>query len=239
MGSRGGRASQRLTELVLETYGRACWLRLPGCTRVATTKDHVIPHSHGGTDDLDNLRPACKSCNSKRQDRVMHGYGARIVVVTGPPAAGKTTFVEQHARPGDVTIDMDRIARALMPVPPEQTHEYPDHVRHIAIAARKAAVRRATRLRERVTVWLIHALPTPEDMAEYRAFGWRIESIDPGRAVVEQRARTMRPAAMMQHVERWYHEHEPTPAPTVDDAETHRIWRQSYLSGIPSSEPDW
>lgn len=228
MGNRGGRANQRLTQLVLETYGRACWLRLPGCTKIATTKDHVVPYSHGGSDDLDNLRPSCKSCNSKRQDRVMHGYGARIVVVTGPPAAGKTTFVEQHAKPGDVTIDMDRIARALMPVPPATTHEYPDHVRHVAIAARKAAVRRATRLRERVTVWLIHAIPTADDLAEYRAFGWRIERIDPGRDVVEHRARTMRPAAMMQHVERWYAEHpDPTSTPVIE------------APVIASAEADW
>ncbi|MGK3947422.1 HNH endonuclease [Microbacterium sp. K2] len=208
MGRRGGRASQSLTRLVLETYGRVCWLQLPGCTGIATTKDHVIPHAAGGPDTLENMRPACKSCNSKRQDRVISGYGAAVIVVTGPPAAGKTTYVLQHARPTDVIIDMDRIARALMPLDPDSSHDYPEHVRHVAIAARKAAIRRATRLRERITVWLIHAIPQPDDLAEYRALGWRIETIDPGRAIVEQRARTMRPAAMMHHVERWYATHQ-------------------------------
>lgn len=207
MGKRGGRASSRMTELVLETYGYACHLRMPGCLGIATTKDHVVPHAHGGTDDLENFRPACKPCNSKRQDRVMTGYGASVIVVTGPPAAGKSTWVLKHAKPADVMIDMDRIARALMPIEPDTTHDYPDHVRHVAIAARKAAVNRATRLRERCTVWLIHALPTPDDVAEYKALGWRVEVIDPGREVVEQRARTMRPGAMMHHVQRWYAEH--------------------------------
>lgn len=233
MGSRGGRASQKLTRLVLETYGPVCWLKLPGCTRIATTKDHVIPHAHGGPDTLENLRPACKSCNSKRQDRVMHGYGAAVVVVTGPPAAGKSTYVTQHAKSSDVVIDMDRIARALMPIEPETTHDYPEHVRHVAIAARKAAVRRATRLRERVTVWLIHALPQPDDYAEYRAFGWRIETIDPGRTIVEQRARTMRPALMMRHVERWYAEHpEQVTAPMM-------LPEGMTYTALPRSEHDW
>lgn len=233
MARRGGRASVRMTELVLETYGRVCWLQLPGCTKLATTKDHVIPHVHGGPDTLENLRPACKSCNSKRQDRVMTGYGASVVVVCGPPAAGKSTWVIKHAKPGDVMIDMDRIARALMPHEPDTTHDYPEHVRHVAITARKAAIRRATRLRERVTVWLIHALPTPDDLAEYRAFGWHIETIDPGRTVVEERARTMRPAAMMRHVERWYAEHaEPIELVAVRDAP-----RAPQLA-IESS-PDW
>lgn len=227
---KGGRASVKLTELVLETYGRVCWLRLPGCTTIATTKDHVIPHAHGGPDTLENLRPACKSCNSRRQDRVMTGYGASIVVVIGPPAAGKTTWIKDRAKPADVIIDMDVIARAFMAVEPSQSHEYPEHIRHVAIAARKAAVRRATRLRERVTVWLIHALPTADDLAEYRAMGWHIETIDPGRAVVEQRARTMRPAAMMRHVERWYSEHpEPIELVQVRDAPPRAI----------EAAPDW
>lgn len=204
---RGGRASVRMTQLVLETYGPVCWLKLPGCKTIATTKDHVIPHAHGGLDVLENYRPACKPCNSKRQDRVVTGYGASVVVVIGPPAAGKSTWVMQHAKPLDVVIDMDRIAKALMPVEPEHSHDYPEHLRHVAIAARKAAIRQATRLRERITVWLIHALPSPDDLAEYRALGWHVETIDPGRDVVEQRARTMRPVDMMRHVERWYAEH--------------------------------
>lgn len=221
--NRGGRANSRLTQLVIETYGPACWLRLPGCTGVATTKDHVVPHSHGGADDLENLRPACKPCNSKRQNRTIYGYGARVVVVMGPPAAGKTTYIDQHAKPGDVTIDMDRIARALMPIAPEQSHDYPDHVRHMAIAARKAALHRAVRLREKVTVWLIHAIPSPEDLAEYRAYGYQMEVIDPGRSVVEARARTMRPAAMMNHVARWYAQHpDPLTTPVMSSAPSDR-----------------
>jgi hypothetical protein len=30
--------------------------------------DHVIPWSRGGTDDRDNLRPACKRCNMEKLD---------------------------------------------------------------------------------------------------------------------------------------------------------------------------
>lgn len=34
----------------------------PGCF----TRDHVIPRSRGGTDDIGNLRPAHHRCNSQR-----------------------------------------------------------------------------------------------------------------------------------------------------------------------------
>lgn len=43
-----------------------CWLRYPGCTLRATEPDHIIPRARGGTDDPDNLRPACAHCNRAR-----------------------------------------------------------------------------------------------------------------------------------------------------------------------------
>lgn len=201
---RGGRASSTLTRRVLELYGTRCHLQMPGCLGVATTKDHLIPYSHGGSDALENLRPACKRCNSKRQDRVLSGYGAVIKVVTGPPAAGKTTHILEHAKPEDIVIDLDAITRALMPAAPEATHVYPEHVRHVGIGARKAAIDRATRIAYRCTVWIIHSVPHPNQLAEYRALRYQIITIDPGRDVVERRAHTTRPRYMWKAVAKWY-----------------------------------
>jgi 5-methylcytosine-specific restriction endonuclease McrA len=33
------------------------------------TVDHVVPQSLGGTDDIENLVPCCKTCNSKKGSR--------------------------------------------------------------------------------------------------------------------------------------------------------------------------
>lgn len=207
-----------MTALVLETYGDACWLRLPGCSRLATTKDHVIPYDLGGTNSLDNYRPACKSCNSKRGKRIVSGHGARIVVVIGPPAAGKTTYVREHAKPADVVIDLDTIARAFMPAPPDRTHTYPEHIRHIAIGARKAAIVRATRMALGATVYIIHSIPHPDTLAEYRALRYQIITIDPGRDIVETRARAERPTFMHQAIGRWYSMYGTTPPTTPHTA---------------------
>ena len=50
-----------------------CWAAM------ATEIDHIIPISKGGTNDLDNLVPACRSCNASKNDRTLAEWleGAR------------------------------------------------------------------------------------------------------------------------------------------------------------------
>ena len=50
-----GTSLQRLRKRVFDLYGDECWLCHQGG---ADTIDHIIPIANGGTDDLDNLRPA-------------------------------------------------------------------------------------------------------------------------------------------------------------------------------------
>jgi 5-methylcytosine-specific restriction endonuclease McrA len=38
------------------------------CGRFATEIDHLIPISRGGTGELSNLAPACRNCNSRKND---------------------------------------------------------------------------------------------------------------------------------------------------------------------------
>jgi 5-methylcytosine-specific restriction endonuclease McrA len=47
-------------------WGSKCYLNLPGCTGDADSKDHVIPITKGGGEILANLRPACRSCNTRK-----------------------------------------------------------------------------------------------------------------------------------------------------------------------------
>lgn len=79
---------------VIETWGNACWLRLPGCTGVGEEDDHIVPYAHGGMDTVANIRRACKHCNASRQDRVLYGYGARLHIVVTPPGSCDREAVE-------------------------------------------------------------------------------------------------------------------------------------------------
>ena len=38
------------------------------CGEFATQVDHIVPYSRGGADTLDNLVPACESCNMEKLD---------------------------------------------------------------------------------------------------------------------------------------------------------------------------
>lgn len=50
-----------------------------GTKRNPLTKDHVVPLSRGGTDDIENLQPLHRACNSAKGTRVVD-YRIRWVV---------------------------------------------------------------------------------------------------------------------------------------------------------------
>jgi 5-methylcytosine-specific restriction endonuclease McrA len=71
---------------VLRRDGRRCAY----CGRRADTIDHVVPRSRGGAHDWDNCVAACRSCNSRKADRLLTELGWELAVPPRPPhrAAG-------------------------------------------------------------------------------------------------------------------------------------------------------
>lgn len=89
-----------------------------------------------------------------------------LTVVTGPPCSGKSHYIRQRAKHGDVVIDLDHLAAALTPT--DDVHDYPEHVRTVARRARRAALDAAIPLTTRgVRVWVVDTAPSKDMRAFY------------------------------------------------------------------------
>lgn len=126
-----------------------------------------------------------------------------LTVVTGPPCSGKTSWVDLHAGPNDVVIDLDRIAHALT-TPAADPHTHHPTVYRVAQKARWAALTEALRHVDDTDVYVIHTQPKPQSLASYEAHGARIITLDPGRDVVLDRCKRMRSPEAVKVAERWY-----------------------------------
>ncbi len=62
-----GTHSQTEWEKLKESYGNACVCCKDG--NVKLTEDHILPLSKGGSDDISNIQPLCKPCNSRKKDK--------------------------------------------------------------------------------------------------------------------------------------------------------------------------
>jgi hypothetical protein len=126
-----------------------------------------------------------------------------LIVVTGPPAAGKSSWVDAHATACDIVIDLDRITRALAGPGAPQWNQDELQLR-VAHRARYAAMDEAFTIRDKVDVYLIHTMPSAKARAKYKRLDARIVVVDPGRDIVMQRVEAMRDPDMKRVVTRWY-----------------------------------
>lgn len=195
---------QQVRLLVLERDEYRCRIRGERCEGTATDADHIIPWEDGGAKfDPANLRASCGWCNRSRASKQKHREGWRrseteIVLVVGPPGAGKSTLVADMADAADVVVDYDQIARAFGAQLPRGHRE-----RHDVVSAARGAV--LSRIRrgevEADRVWIVSSNPAAEDEFPHH----RVEVVDPGRDEVLRRAADDgRPTSLLKVIEDWY-----------------------------------
>lgn len=177
------------------------------------------------------------------KDRVKRGSVA-VHVVTGPPAAGKSTHVRDRRQPGDVTIDFDTIANELSGLEPAN-HEHTQHIKQITKKARQAAIDTAISMDGDHTVWVIHSSPSPALLQYYKQIGAVIDEVDPGKDVVMRRIKTERPASMLKVAAAWYANKTPQmPQAQATTTErgygwSHQQKRESLLRAHLDGSPCW
>lgn len=113
-----------------------------------------------------------------------------LTVVMGAPCSGKSTYVREHANPGDIVIDFDVLAQALGSPDP---HDHPKHVRMVCIDMRRTAI--ASAIQQHVqghAVWIVDINPG-ERMAAYQRAAAEFVTMQASRAELHERAERERP----------------------------------------------
>ena len=67
--SAGGKYTKAEWKALLKHFGNKCLCC--GRTNVKVQADHVIPVTKGGTSNIDNIQPLCKSCNSRKGTKII------------------------------------------------------------------------------------------------------------------------------------------------------------------------
>lgn len=75
----GGYHTDRQFVLLCAQHGNKC----AKCksSNVSLTRDHIVPVSQGGNDNITNIQPLCRSCNSRKGNRHSVAYGFDIPTV--------------------------------------------------------------------------------------------------------------------------------------------------------------
>ena len=138
----------RWRRLRLKKLGINPWCEICG-EQAATIVHHLDPVSSGNAVSchVSRLQSVCARCHSKmegwgagmsaaltRKDRRMMG---KRWVICGAPCSGKSTWAEQHAAPGDIVWDLDKVALALTSM---TTHTKPPETIPLLMAMREALV---------------------------------------------------------------------------------------------------
>lgn len=148
-----------------------------GQLTVATIVDHIIPHKGDRQlfwDSANNWQPICKPCHDLKtwkEARQAMSTSTRTVVC-GPPGSGKTTWVRQHAKPGDIVFDFDDIASAVgyagQPLSRDNQKRLPFAVAQATLAMREGLLTwlAATPLHEANTYVIVSDASEAERIAE-------------------------------------------------------------------------
>ncbi len=137
----------------------------------------------------------------------------RVTLVTGPPCAGKSTWVQQHARPGDHIVCFDQLARAAGS---PNRHR---HTREQRAAAGAAYRRLCAHLPDHVgTAWVIRCAPTAHERGELARqieAGAVIVLIPPIRVALARAQAARRETRIHTAIHRWYATYQPCDGDTV------------------------
>lgn len=122
-----------------------------------------------------------------------------IHIVSGPPCAGKSTYVREHKQPGDVIIDYGLLAEAI-----GDDHWDVKHP-HVVQDMRRAAIDRILADADEIDAWIIDTAPTAASRSRYAEASADMVFLDVPRVECERRALAdERPQQTMDGIEAYF-----------------------------------
>ena len=136
-----------------------------------------------------------------------------VTLVAGPPCAGKSFYVEERAKPGDLILDSDALYVALSGRP---LRERPESVRPFVWKAYFAVLAECRASRYEGDVWAIHSAPDWDRRDDFRRMNYAkvvvLETppeVCGTRALIRYGASDPRFAETLEWIDEWWSDYEP------------------------------
>lgn len=161
----------------LQLYPLCVVCQAAGRISAATVVDHIQPHRGDQALfwDSKNWQSLCKPCHDLKTAGETRAVpliprvpkpSCRVVLVAGAPGSGKSHYIDQHRKQGDMLLDLDAIAAELS--------DKPLHTQHDRVWLRLALIERNRRLHNLAlvpstrTVWFPTQAPRWSDRRRWQ-----------------------------------------------------------------------
>jgi hypothetical protein len=196
-----GRRGVELRKRRLRKHPLCAECKSRGLTTATEELDHVTPLAFGGTDTEDNIQGLCGPCHAAKSalEDAAHGGAANhpdwlkpsaipLTILCGPPCSGKSTYIEQHAHPADMVIDLDGILQRLKPDYRHWSNMLAPDLLDAGIRARNAMLGTLSR-QHSGQAWFIVSAPAPAERAWWHSkLGGELILLHPGADECKRRA---------------------------------------------------
>lgn len=123
-----------------------------------------------------------------------------IHIITGSPCSGKSTYIKEHKKEGDLVIDFDEIAFCFG----SEMWKAEGLIREATLEARKSAIGVALKNPDAES-WIVHTSPNEAQLQIYKESGAEIIVLDTSKEECLARAeRDNRPTSTMEGIENYF-----------------------------------